>query len=83
MDYTGDSPALRSHGAQLREAAERVDTIATRLDRRVEASGDYLGPAAERFRAAMSERTQRLRALARDMQDLADVVGQDGTGDRA
>jgi hypothetical protein len=83
MDYTGDSPALRSHGAQLREAAERVDTLATRLDRRVEGSNDYLGPAADRFRAAMTERIQRLRAVARDMQDLADVVGQDGAGDRA
>jgi hypothetical protein len=82
MDHIGDSPALRSHGAQLRDAAERVDTLATRLDRRVEGSSDYVGPAAERFRASMSERIQRLHAVARDIQDLADVIGQDSSSDR-
>jgi uncharacterized protein YukE len=75
--HIGDSPALRSHGAQLREAAERIDAIAASLSRRVDGSADYRGPAADRFRGAMADRTHRLRAVARDLQDLADVVQQD------
>ena len=77
MDMTsGDSAALRSHGAQLRAAAEQIRTLTERLERRTEAA-EFRGPAADRFRAGMSDRIARLRRVEHDLQDLADVVVQD------
>jgi hypothetical protein len=78
--HIGDSPALRSHGAQLREAADRLEALAASLSRRVETMTEFHGPAADRLRAATADRVQRLRASAREIQDLADVVVQDGAG---
>jgi hypothetical protein len=76
MDVTPpDSAALRSHGAQLRSAADDVRALAERLDRRVEAA-DFRGPAGDRFRAGMSERLTRLRRVAADLEDLSSVVQQ-------
>ena len=77
MEFTaGDSPELRSHGAQLRNVADDIRAIAERLDQRTE-SPAFRGPAAERLRERMSERVSRLRQAANDFEDLAGVVTQD------
>jgi uncharacterized protein YukE len=76
--YTGDSPELRSHGAMLRAAAHDVSGIADRLGRRVDVLA-FHGPAADRFRAQMHERNLRLRRVAQELQDLADLVLQAGS----
>ena len=76
MDVTPpDSAALRSHGAQLRTAADDVRALADRLDRRVEAA-DFRGPAGDRFRAGMSDRLTQLRRVAGELEDLSSIVGQ-------
>ena len=76
--YTGDSPELRSHGAMLRAAAQDVSGIADRLGHRVGAL-EFHGPAADRFRAQMERRDLRLRRVAHELQDLAELVLQAGS----
>ena len=76
--YPGDSPELRSHGAMLRAAAHDVSGIADRLGRRVDGLA-FHGPAADRFRAQMHERDLRLRRIAHELRDLADLVLQAGS----
>lgn len=66
-----DPAAARAQAANLRAAAERVGELSRRLDQRVEGL-DYEGPAATRFRTAMTERSQRARSLARDLETAAD-----------
>jgi uncharacterized protein YukE len=82
MDVQGDSPLLRSHGAVLRAAGEDVAGIADLVDRRVEAMR-FRGPAADRFRTQMEERTARLRRVSRELNDVADTVAQGGDGFQA
>ena len=64
---------MRSHGAQLRNAAEEVGGIADLIDRRAEQLR-FQGPAADRFRAEMQERTARLRRVGGELGDVADIV---------
>jgi hypothetical protein len=71
----GDSAALRSHGAILRAAAEDLGRVADRVDRRTEAV-EFHGPAADRFRAQMAERNLRLRRVAHELADVAEIVAQ-------
>ena len=52
--------------------------IADRLGHRVGAL-EFHGPAADRFRAQMSERDLRLRRVAHELQDLAELVLQAGS----
>ena len=73
MDLQGDAPLLRSHGAVLTAAGQDVGVIADAVQRRVEEMG-FHGPAADRFRAQMEERTVRLRRVARELDDLAATV---------
>ncbi len=78
MDLQGDSPLLRSHGAVLRGTSESVDVIAAAIERRVEETG-FRGPAADRFRTQMDDRTTRLRRVARELDDLAATLTQSGS----
>ena len=71
----GDSPELRSHGAQLRAIAEDVRRIAEQLERQAEIEG-FSGPAAERFRENTASRVTRLKGIAHDFDDLSSVVTQ-------
>jgi uncharacterized protein YukE len=73
--HTTDPAAMRQQAANLRDAAERVATLVERLDRRVEAT-EYRGPAADRFRASMTDRSLRGRRAAQELNDLADMVLQ-------
>ena len=80
MDVTPpDSAALRSHGAQLRAAAENVHAVAKRLERRTDAV-DFRGPAADRMRGGMTDRISRLHRIEHELQDLAEIVVQDSGG---
>jgi uncharacterized protein YukE len=73
--HTADPAAMRQQAANLRDAAERLTTLVERVDRRVEAT-EYRGPAADRFRAAMTDRSLRGRRAAQQLNDLADTVLQ-------
>lgn len=71
MDSSGYDPAeARRQAALLRTAAETIETLVERLDRRFD-SMDFEGPAAVRFRAAMEDRSRRARRAARDLEDLS------------
>ena len=77
MDLQGDAPLLRSHGAVLTGASQDVTVIADAVDRRVAEMG-FHGPAADRFRAQMDDRTARLRRVARELDDLATTITHGG-----
>ncbi|HWH92297.1 MAG TPA: hypothetical protein VNT03_00420 [Baekduia sp.] len=70
-----DSAALHSHGAVLRAGAEDLGRIADRVGHRVDTM-EFHGPAADRFRAQMGERTVRLRRIAHELRDVAQIVAQ-------
>jgi hypothetical protein len=74
--HAGDAADIRSHAATLRRVAEDTVTVTDRLERDGAAT-TFEGPAAERLRASMADRTQRLRAAARELEDLADIVIHD------
>jgi hypothetical protein len=78
MDLQGDAPLLRSHGAVLTAASQDVTVIADAVDRRVAEMG-FRGPAADRFRAQMDDRTARLRRVARELDDLAATLTNGGS----
>ena len=82
MDVQGDDPLMRSHGAMLRMAAEDVTGIADVVTQRV-AELQFRGPAADRFRDQMEERTARLRRVGMELDDLASLVTQGGHGSQA
>ena len=71
MDAPQSDPAeIRRQAAVLRTAAETIEILAERLDHRVDAT-DVEGPAAQRFRAAMEDRTRRARRAARELEELS------------
>jgi hypothetical protein len=70
-----DPAALRQEAARLRSTAERLSAMVDRLDTRVQAT-EYQGPAADRFRAAMSDRGLRGRRAASELSDAAELVQQ-------
>lgn len=69
----GDPAAMRSEAYALRAQAEALASLAQQLQGRVE-SLTFEGPAADRFRAAMTERYQESVRLANELQDLADYI---------
>jgi uncharacterized protein YukE len=74
MDSTnGDPAAMQAHAAKLRQAAETVQTHGRKLDHKVD-STHFEGAAANRFRAAMAERSARARTAADRLNDLAERV---------
>jgi len=73
MDLPIDAAGLQAHAAVLRATAEDVSGVADRLGTRV-AVMDFRGPAAERFRAQMSDREVRLRRIAQELRDVGDMV---------
>jgi hypothetical protein len=75
---TGDAAALRSHGAMLRAAADDLGHLADRVGHRAD-TVEFHGPAAERFRAQMGDRVVRLRRVAAELRDVAEIVAQAST----
>ena len=73
MPVTRDPAAAQANAARLRAAADTVAALAQRLDHRVDAM-TFTGPAAMRFRAAMTERVQRARRLSAELEAAADRV---------
>jgi uncharacterized protein YukE len=69
----GDPAMMRSEAYALRNQAEALASLAQQLQGRVEAM-TFEGPAADRFRAAMTERYQDSLRLANELQDLSDYV---------
>jgi uncharacterized protein YukE len=69
----GDPAAMRSEAYSLRAQAEALASLAQQLQGRIE-SLTFEGPAADRFRAGMTERYQESLRLAGELQDLADYV---------
>jgi uncharacterized protein YukE len=59
--------------ATLRHASELVTELARRVDDRVQ-DLHYEGHAAERFRAAMAERSTRAHRIAHQLDAIADTV---------
>jgi len=68
-----DPAAMLQRAAALRATAEQVTSTVERLDRRVETM-HYQGPAADRFRAAMADRSLRGRRAVQELNDLADAL---------
>ena len=68
-----DVAAMRSRAAGIRQSADAVRALQDRLDRRVDALA-FEGPAAMRFRASVSERSQRARRAAQRLDELADRI---------
>ncbi len=69
-----DPSASAADAAMLRAAAETVDEASRRLDLRVE-SLHYEGPAADHFKAVMSERHRRAHRAVAGLRELAAQVG--------
>ena len=68
-----DPAAMHQRAAALRATAEQVASTVERLDRRVETM-HYQGPAADRFRAAMSDRSLRGKRAVQELNELADAL---------
>ena len=73
MDVTGDPAAMRASAARLRLRAETVATVSARLSQHVDGMV-YAGPAADRFRAAMTERNLRAQRVVARLTQLADTL---------
>jgi uncharacterized protein YukE len=69
----GDPAAMRSEAYALRAQAEALASLAQQLQGRIEAL-TFEGPAADRFRSAMTERHHEALRLAGELQDLSDYV---------
>lgn len=69
----GDPAMMRSEAYALRAQAEALASLAQQLQGRVE-SLTFEGPAADRFRAAMTERYHEAVRLAGELQDLSEYV---------
>ena len=69
----GDPVMMRSEAYALRSQAEALASLAQQLQGRVE-SVEFEGPAADRFRSAMSDRYQEVVSLAAELQELANYV---------
>ena len=72
-EHQHDVAAMRSRAAGIRQSADAVRTLHDRVDRRVDALA-FEGPAAMRFRASVSERSQRARRAAQRLDELADRI---------
>jgi uncharacterized protein YukE len=69
----GDPAMMRSEAYALRSQAEALASLAQQLQGRIE-SLTFEGPAADRFRSAMTERYQEALRLAGELQDLSQYV---------
>lgn len=75
MEAFPDKSEIHRHGSLLRAVADDAASAAARLEHRVSAA-HLRGPAADRLRASVSEHSGRLRQIAADLRDLADIVHQ-------
>ena len=73
MDAMADVDGMRRTAAQLNERAARLGEMGARLDAQV-AGMVYAGPAADRFRATIGDRRQRIAHAAGQLQSLADTL---------
>jgi uncharacterized protein YukE len=69
----GDPAMMRSEAYALRNQAEALASLAQQLQGRVEGL-TFEGPAADRFRAAMTDRYHEALRLAGELQGLSDYV---------
>ena len=67
-----------THATTLQAAGNDIRQIAEQLDHRTESMA-FTGPAAERFRTEMKNRTTRLRHAAQELQDVATIIGHADT----
>lgn len=72
--HASNSP--HAHATALRSVADDIHRLSQRVHRQVDTT-HFEGPVADRFRVAMNDRRHRLQGVARDLQELADVVMQD------
>jgi hypothetical protein len=70
-----DVAALHSQAARLRSIASAIDERTRRVEQRT-STLDFQGPAGDRFRAAMAARTHRAGGVARNLEELADLLLQ-------
>ena len=78
MDHvTGDSPLLRSHGATLQQAADQLAALVDRVGPQLEAV-HFHGPAADRFRAGMTDHLHRLHGARQELAELARQITAGG-----
>ena len=73
MDSTVDVEGMRRTAANLRTRAAELATAGARLDAQL-ASMVYAGPAADRFRATVSDRRRRIGQAASEMHASADTL---------
>ena len=69
----GDPAGMRAEAASARVRAEQIAAIAQSLETQVE-STEYEGPAADAFRPAMLDRTNRANQAASTLEDVAGVL---------
>jgi uncharacterized protein YukE len=64
---------MRHAATQFRQKAERTGVVLSRLAAQV-GSMSYAGPAADQFRASMQHEQNRLREIARVLNQVADIL---------
>lgn len=73
IGYYGDPGTMRAEAASAQLKAEQISALATRLLSQAD-SIDFQGPAADAFRQAMSDRTQRAENAAAELQGVASTL---------
>ena len=73
IGYYGDPGAMRAEAASARLKAEQISALASQLMSQADAI-DFQGPAADAFRQAMSDRTQRAESAAAELQGVASTL---------
>ena len=73
IGYYGDPGAMRAEAASAQLKAEQISALANRLMSQAD-SIDFQGPAADAFRQAMSDRTQRAESAAAELQGVASTL---------
>lgn len=73
MPVVGDPAGMRTASAQLRLRAGRFSVLAAEVESSV-ASMSFAGPAADRWRPAVGDQSNRLRAAAERLEQDADLL---------
>lgn len=73
METTGDPAAMRGAASALRLRAEQIHDAAQRIGQAADVAV-YSGPAADRLRAATTDRRARLAGAAGRVQEVADLL---------